>query len=290
MTGYGEASAEEGTLRAQVEIRTVNNRFLKLSLRSSESTTALEVPVESLVRKHVKRGSVSVQINLKRQHDSDSYQIHAHVLDAYRRQLEKLCNTWHLADTVPLGDLLDLPGVVAEDEQPSIDLERDWPVVEKVLNQALGRLTQMRTEEGTALEADLRQQCATVAEQLDRVAERSTVVAEEYRQRLADRVDQALEKFDIRLQPADVIREVSLFAERSDISEEIVRLRSHLEQFLATIDLPESSGRKLDFITQEMFREANTIGSKASDVQIPRHVVEIKTAIERIREQIQNVE
>ena len=115
-------------------------------------------------------------------------------------------------------------------------------------------------------------------------------MVEDYRNRLFDRLKKTLAELDVALQPADIIKEVGLFADRSDISEEIVRLRSHLEQFQATMELPESSGRKLDFLTQEMFREANTIGSKANDVEIAKHVIEIKTAIERIREMIQNIE
>jgi len=115
-------------------------------------------------------------------------------------------------------------------------------------------------------------------------------VGESYRGRLTERLTKTLAEYQVTLEPGDLIREISIFAERSDISEEIVRLRSHLEQFASTLDLPESSGRKLEFLTQEMSRETNTIGSKANDVQISRHVIEIKAAIERIREMIQNVE
>lgn len=125
---------------------------------------------------------------------------------------------------------------------------------------------------------------------LDEVHRRAPLVVEAYRRRLAERLDKTLADFDVVADPADVLREVGLFADRSDISEEIVRLRSHVEQFEATIELPESSGRKLEFLAQEMVREANTIGSKANDVEITRHVIEIKAAVERIREMIQNVE
>ena len=132
--------------------------------------------------------------------------------------------------------------------------------------------------------------CRTAAASLDQIERRAPLVVEEYRGRLFERLKRTLAEVDVTLDPAEVIKEVSLFADRSDISEEIVRLRSHLEQFLASMELPESSGRKLDFLTQEMFREANTIGSKANDVEIARHVIEIKTAVERIREMIQNIE
>ncbi len=129
-----------------------------------------------------------------------------------------------------------------------------------------------------------------MAKELDAIELRAPLVADSYRGRLTERLTKTLADYQVTLQPADLIREISIYAERSDISEEIVRLRSHLEQFAATLELPESSGRKLEFLTQEMFRETNTIGSKANDVQISRHVIEIKAAIERIREMIQNVE
>jgi uncharacterized protein (TIGR00255 family) len=148
----------------------------------------------------------------------------------------------------------------------------------------------MRREEGLAMATDLAANCRAAVASLDRVERRAPLVIDEYRSRLFDRLKRTLAELNVVLQPADVIKEVGLFADRSDISEEIVRLRSHLEQFQATMALPESSGRKLDFLTQEMFREANTIGSKANDVEIAKHVIEIKTSIERIREMIQNVE
>src|SRR4029078_6750349 len=138
--------------------------------------------------------------------------------------------------------------------------------------------------------ADLASNGTSIARELDAIEVRAPQVADSYRSRLTDRLTKTLAEYQITLQPGDLIREISIFAERSDISEEIVRLRSHLEQFASTLDLPESSGRKLAFLTQEMSRETNTIGSKANDVQISRHVIEIKAAIERIREMIQNVE
>ena len=138
--------------------------------------------------------------------------------------------------------------------------------------------------------ADLVTNCRLAATSLDQIERRAPLAVEEYRKRLFDRLKRTLAELDVALEAGEVIKEVSLFADRSDISEEIVRLRSHLEQFQASMDLPDSAGRKLDFLTQEMFREANTIGSKANDVEIARCVIEIKTAIERIREMIQNVE
>lgn len=138
--------------------------------------------------------------------------------------------------------------------------------------------------------ADLKTNCRAIAAELNLIAERAPQMVEAYRSRLEERLKKLLAEQDVTLSPADLIREISIFAERSDISEEIVRLRSHLEQFDTIMGLPESSGRKLEFLIQELFREINTIGSKSTDVEIARHVIEIKTAIERLREMIQNVE
>jgi uncharacterized protein (TIGR00255 family) len=191
---------------------------------------------------------------------------------------------------VPLESLLLLPGVVREDPLTAEDAEQDWPLIRQTLQAAMENLAKMRHEEGQAMAADLRANCRIVATELDKIDGRAPLVAEAYRTRLFDRLQSVLAEFQVSLNPGDLIKEASIFAERSDISEELVRLRSHLDQFDTIMDLPESSGRKLEFVTQEMFREANTIGSKANDVQISRHVIDIKAAIERIREMIQNIE
>jgi uncharacterized protein (TIGR00255 family) len=186
--------------------------------------------------------------------------------------------------------LLALPGAVEERGANDKDPRDDWPAIEPVLRDALVALAKMRSEEGVALAADLAHNGRQILELLDGVAKRAPEVVQAYQARLMQRVEQALSDLGVTLQPAELLREVSLFADRSDISEEIVRLRSHLQQYEAALMLPESSGRKLEFIAQEMGREVNTIGSKANDAEISKLVVDIKTALERIREQIQNVE
>ena len=196
----------------------------------------------------------------------------------------------NLTQTVDIDGLLALPGVVIQDAAAALDVERDWPLVGQTLQAAIDQMSAMRAEEGRAMAADLKANVAHFASQLDAIEARAPQVAEAYRARLTERLTKTLAEFEITLQPTDLIRELSVYAERSDISEEIVRLRSHLEQFGATLELEESSGRKLEFLTQEMFRETNTIGSKANDIEISRHVIEVKAATERIREMIQNVE
>jgi uncharacterized protein (TIGR00255 family) len=191
---------------------------------------------------------------------------------------------------VGLGAVLALPGVVTEPAASWADAAGDWPLVEQALLDALARLETMRAEEGRAMAIDLRANGAAISAQLAEIERRAPQVVESFRARLGERLKKSLAEFDVHLDAADLIREVSIYAERSDISEEVVRLRSHLEQFDAMLEAAESSGRKLEFLTQEMFREANTIGSKAADLDIARSVIEIKAAIERIREMIQNVE
>ncbi len=192
--------------------------------------------------------------------------------------------------TIRLESLLALPGVVDERATESADLEADWPLMEETLQQALANLDDMRREEGRVMTADLRGNCQSIVVELEQISRRAPLVADAYRTRLTERLNKLLHDYDQRVEPSDIVREVGTFAERSDISEELVRLGSHIEQFLGFAELPESSGRKLDFLTQEMFREANTIGSKANDADIAGHVVEIKALIERMREMIQNVE
>jgi uncharacterized protein (TIGR00255 family) len=290
MTGFGEAQRKNATMAVSAEVRTINSRYFKLTVRSGEGYSMLEPLVEGLVREHIKRGTVQVTLRIDRARSSDDYRLDTGVLTGYREQLDKLYREWHVTQPVSLENLLALPGVVQQNGAASFDVERDWPLVRETLEEAMRQMTKMRSDEGRAMAADLAANCASVAGELDAIDTRAPQVREAYRERLTERISKSLEEFKITLQPGDLIRELSIYAERSDISEEIVRLRSHLEQFGATLELDESSGRKLEFLTQEMFRETNTIGSKANDVQISRHVIEIKAAIERIREMIQNVE
>ena len=290
MTGFGEAHRRADGVAAAVEVRTINNRYFKLALKCGEGYGLLEPEIENVVRREIRRGTVQVSLRIDRLRGSEDFRLNPDVLASYHRQLSALNRQHNLSPDVPLASLLALPGVVVENPTTPAMAEEEWPLVREALEAAMQNLSQMRTEEGRAMAVDLRANCRAIAAELDGVAERAPLVAEGYRTRLSERLQTTLAEFAVSLEPADLIKEVSIFAERSDISEEVVRLRSHLDQFDAIMELPESSGRKLEFLTQEMFRETNTIGSKANDVQIARHVIEIKAAIERIREMIQNVE
>jgi len=290
MTGFGEARRQDDELTVSVELRTVNSRYFKLSLRLTEGYSALESDIEALVRERIKRGTIQAAVTLHRAARPEDYEINATALESYRSQLAKLCTKWKVSEGVPLGALLALPGVVSEESSEPREVSGYWPAVQAVLHTALDRLEKMRRDEGQAMVADLRGNCQAIAEQLAAIRQRAPLVSDDYRARLTDRLRRTLSEHQVTVETSDLLREVSLFSERCDISEELVRLASHVEQFHKSLDLPESSGRKLEFITQEMFRETNTIGSKANDVEIGRRVIEIKTLIERMREMIQNVE
>jgi uncharacterized protein (TIGR00255 family) len=289
MTGFGEAHCQEDGLTVSVEIRTINSRYFKLSVRSSEGYSSLEPQIEEVIRKTVHRGTIQVSLRIDRKRPAEDFRINHEVLERYHRQLEEVQNKWAVKNELSLSALLPLPGVVEESVIPH-DMTADWPVIGRTLEKALGNLGKMRSDEGRAMTADLAANCQVVGDNLAKIEVRVPLVAEEYRTRLHERLQKILKEYAVVLDPADLIKEVSLYADRADISEEIVRLRSHVEQFLGILKVPESAGRKLEFLTQEMVREANTIGSKANDVEIARLVIEIKTAIERIREMIQNIE
>jgi uncharacterized protein (TIGR00255 family) len=273
-----------------VEVRTINSRHFKLTYRASDGYAALEPEVEAATREVIRRGTVQMNLRVDRSSATDDYRINTDVLDNYRRQLEKYAAGNKLNVSLDPQTLLALPGVIIEKSRSAEDPHEDWPTIEPVVKEALAAMSKMRAEEGVALAADLAHNGRHILEHLDAITRRTPEVTQSYQTRLTTRVQQALSELNVTVEPADLLRELALFADRSDISEEIVRLRSHLQQYEAALMLPESSGRKLEFIAQEMGREINTIGSKANDGEISQLVVEIKTALERIREQIQNVE
>jgi len=292
MTGYGEANYQSDELHLSIELRSVNNRYLKVSLRAGEPYNLLEAEFEKVIRRLVRRGTIQVHFRCQRQTSAQDFQINAVALQSYVRQIRELAGTLGLADQGQslLAQALSLPGVVPEPAAGFLNVEEDWPTIERVLEQALERLQAMRREEGRAMAQELLQMRDHISVQLEQIRAHIPRVAVLYRDRLHERVRGLLNELDVQIDRSDLIKEVAIFAERSDIAEEVVRLASHLDQFQEIVNEPESAGRKLEFLTQEMFRETNTIGSKASDVEISRQVVEIKATLEKIRELVQNIE
>lgn len=289
MTGHGDAHREDNGLRVSVDIRTVNSRYFKMSLRGSDYMGDLESRIDPLVRKSIRRGTVNVLLRLDRDVGADDYQINHAVLAGYLQQLSHLDVDLPAAGSVSLDTILMLPGVI-ETDSPSKDIDTAWKTIEPAIEKALNNLQTMRRAEGQAMADDLLKNIEEIAGALAEVRKRAPRVIAAYQDRLTERMNKLLEDYEVTVTTADVVREVGIFAERSDISEELVRLQSHLEQFQKIMNSGESAGRKLDFLVQEMVRETNTIGSKANDAEIAQHVVEIKTGIERLREMVQNIE
>jgi uncharacterized protein (TIGR00255 family) len=289
MTGFGEARGRDHRLSVHVEVRAVNNRYLKILTKSPEPYQPLEGEIERVVRDAISRGTVNVVLRLDSLEPRAAYRLDGNLLKAYWRQLLALQDELS-APAGNLAALLELPGVVVEGAEPSDDPRADWPLIESTLRLALSKLGEFRAAEGASMERDLVENLRIVSTELEKIAARGPQIVVDFRDRLRERVADLLRDSEATVQPADLLREVSIFAERCDISEEITRLRSHLEQFESFLLQPQSQGRKLEFLTQEMVREVNTIGSKANNVDVAHAVVEIKAAVERLREVLQNVE
>ena len=288
MTGHGDASLSEASLSASVEIRSVNHRHFKLNQRLPDGYVSWEPAVETLCRAHLRRGSIQATITLQHETPPTS-SIDKELLARYFSQVQEA-----LGDTIPslpelLPALLSLPGTVSQAGSLA-DPPSHWPLVERCLGTALENISRMRSQEGEAMATDLSTNLDEMKGLLKDITDRTPVVTQQYRERMGQRITQLLEPHDVELNHGDLVREVAIFADRSDVSEEVIRSQSHISQFSGVMQEETSNGRALDFLAQEMFREANTIGSKANDSQIAMCVVQLKTCIERIREMVQNIE
>jgi len=291
MTGYGEARWQGPDLTITVELRSVNNRFLKINVKTSEAYQTLETEIERSLRETLKRGTVNVQLQVHRLPRPDEFRINLVALEAFHKQLAAYALQHSLSSDLNLVSLLTIPGVVDDVYSRHVhDSAEDWRLVGPVVQSALKQLQTMRADEGMKMSRELRSLADTIHQRLTEIQARAPDVASDFRKRLHEKLQNILNDHAIVLDPGTLIKEVAIFADRTDIHEEIVRLGSHLEQFRAYLNEKESAGRKLDFLIQEMNREVNTIGSKGNDIVITRHVVEMKGAIEKIRELIQNVE
>jgi uncharacterized protein (TIGR00255 family) len=288
MTGFGEARRQDSHGTIAVEVRSVNNRHFKLAAKIPDTYAMFEPALEQLVRERVRRGSVQLAIRVDVPRKSEDYRINLVALASYRDQLKRLPE---LADrAIDLAQLLSLPGVVDEASSREARSELEWPEIATVVSEALAKLETARAAEGRAMADELVGLGRGVADQLSLIVERVPQAVTHYQKRLTERIGALVKEHGVSIEPKDLIREIAILADRSDISEEVVRLRAHLTQYFAVIEEDDSAGRKLEFISQEMGREVNTIGSKAGDVAISRAVVEVKALLEKIRELVQNVE
>jgi uncharacterized protein (TIGR00255 family) len=291
MTGFGAALMDVDGAHYVLELRCVNNKFFKAQVRLPDELQGLEGELESALARRLSRGSVMANVRFSDASADAAATINAAALQRYIEQLMAVSESGREWARVDLAALLALPGVVMSDTGEE-RLERARPVLATLVEEACDRVVAMRTREGQVLHDELHRHCQTMAGHLEVIAERAPKVVEQYQQRLRQRMESMLAELGGAVDDQDLLREVAIYAERSDIAEEVSRLQGHLAQFREIIDgvSPEPVGRTLDFISQEMLREANTIGSKCMDVEVSRRIVEIKGSIDRLKEQAQNVE
>jgi uncharacterized protein (TIGR00255 family) len=289
MTGFGDATAERDGTHYAVEVRSLNTRFFKPVIKLPETISGLEPELETMLRDKLGRGSITYVLKMRSDSAEAAYHINTHALKSYLEQLQAVKGLDKLV-SIDLASLVQLPGVCQEPRDESDEIERHGNVVRELTTKAIAKLQQMRVREGEQLFKELMRHVKVIGDSLKEIAARAPAVVEDYHRRLSQRVQQLLSKAELQVSQPDLIKEVAVFAERADIAEEIQRLTTHLDAFEAACRTDEHAGRKLDFITQEMLREANTIASKANDAQIAKHCVEIKGAIDRLKEQVQNVE
>jgi uncharacterized protein (TIGR00255 family) len=293
MTGFGDAAAQIDGIHYAVELRSLNNRYFKASIRLPEQIAGLEAELESSLRKCVFRGSFTLTAKMRIGDARAVSRVNETAIMAYLRHLETIhSKISDQAVHIDLTQLMALPGVLqpAEDDEELMKSAR--PHLLKLLEEAAERMNAMRVIEGEALAADILKQRDVVQDRIATISQRAPVVIEEYHQRLRQRIDTLMARAELNVDKHDLVKEIAIFADRSDISEEISRTGGHLEQLAQIISCPDNElvGRTLDFLAQELLREANTISSKSNDTTISRAVVDVKGAIDRIKEQVQNVE
>ena len=288
MTGYGCAKGTSGQLELTIEMRSVNNRYLDCNIRIPRVYTAFEDSMKSLIQKHVSRGKVDVYVTIDSSKSEDfEITLNKPLADAYLQVLSQMAFDYDIKNDVTVMNLAKFPDVLSVEKKES-DVEKLSEDINKVLEKALIDYDKMRTVEGEKLFADMNSRLNTIEHLVAMAEERSPKTVEEYRAKLVSRMQEVLKSNDI--DESRILLEAAIFADKIAVSEETVRLRSHIAQMRDMLCADEPIGRKIDFLIQELNREANTMGSKGNDVEMARIVVDIKAEIEKIREQVQNVE
>ena len=287
MTGFGRGEASGGGVTVTVEMKSVNNRFRDLQLRCPREYMAFEPRIGALLKPRFARGRIDVFVRRVAQGGSVGVMVDKAMAETYQKTLVDLAEGLPGVDpSVDLSYLASLPGVLVTVEQ-QVDVTSEWGIVETAMNAASKHLAEMREREGEAMEKVLRDLVGELMDQRQKVALEADGVASRLRLRLMDRLNKLVGD---RVDPDRLAQEAAVLADKADIAEELARLESHGKQFLAALRRREPIGRRLDFLAQEMNREINTIGSKAAEHAVSSLVVDMKSTLERIREQVANVE
>lgn len=295
MTGFGRGEYEDADFSVTVEMKTVNHRYNEVAIRLPRFLNPLEDKIRKTILKTVSRGRIDVFVNADYTTSGNcTLKVDKNLAAAYHKALQEVgaaigADAAGINVAAEIMYLSKCPDVINVKEG-FFDVESVWPKVEQAVNQAVANLVAMRETEGGNIYGDFIYRADLIAEKLALIEERSPMVVEEYQNKLQERLTNLLADNNIAVEPERLLQEVAIFADRTSITEEIVRLKSHIKQFKQIIASDQPVGRKLDFLIQEFNREANTIASKANDYTLAQIVVEIKAEIEKIREQIQNIE
>jgi uncharacterized protein (TIGR00255 family) len=287
MTGFGRSKQTNEHMHVTVEMKSVNHRFCEISVRMPRQWAIFEDKIKKVILQYVKRGRVEVFVNVEGEgFIKRKLRVDWQLMNDYYERLQEANERFSLQDRVTLAQLFQLEGVteVIEEEAGNEEIEQ---LVLAATKEAVQQLTEMRSQEGQALLNDIREQFAIITQCVHNIQMLAPEVVERYRERLTKRVNEFVQG---AVDEARILTEVAIFSEKADINEELKRIRSHIEQFTDTLHKSEPIGRKLDFLVQELNREMNTIGSKANDSRIALQVVEMKSALEKVKEQVQNIE
>lgn len=289
MTGFGSSQvvSDLGYL-VNCEVRGVNHRYFDINIRTSRRYSILEDRLKEEVKKYVSRGRIEITINIEKTGDIErTIKVDKGLLMAYHNSLKDLAEKLNISPNIKAIDLFKLPEAFSLEDVKE-DMDALWGIVQKAVRGAMDGFTEMRAREGANLAKDIIQRCKLVLSMVDRLEQRSPVVSLEYKEKLRNRLSEYIPGEIIDEQR--IIQEVAIFTDKASVTEELVRLRSHLKQLDYLLQADEAVGRKCDFLVQEMFREINTVASKANDLEMSHTVVEVKSELEKIREQLQNIE
>ncbi|GAA0722732.1 YicC family protein [Clostridium malenominatum] len=288
MTGFGRASYDDTVRKFTVEIKSINHRYSDLNIKMPKSLISLEERIRTILQEKIYRGKVDIFITLNTYDKRDLKPILNKALaDNYYECLKTIKDNYEVNNDISISLIAKFPEVITLQYEEE-DIEELWACLVNPLKEATNLLVEMREKEGEKLKIDIIEKCERITKTLEIIKEKSPIVPIVYKEKLMSRINELLE--DGKVDESRIAMEVAIFADKACIDEEIVRLNSHLKQVNDTLNLSEAVGRKLDFIVQEMNREANTIASKANNLEISNLVLEIKNDIEKIREQIQNIE
>ena len=290
MTGYGRGEYIDGEREVVVEISAVNNRYLDSNIRLPRSIMSFEEDIRKYVKKHVSRGKLEIHVSYTSQDQEDiKISVNEALAKAYITTLREFQAKYELIDDLSTMQITKLPDIMLV-EKDETDREQVWEILNKALEKAITSFNKMRVKEGNMLAEDLQLKGDGIVRIIDDISRRSPMVVDRYKQKLYQRIIETLDNLDVEPDPGRILTEVAIFSDRSSIDEEIIRLRSHISQLRSILQEGGVVGRKLDFLLQEINRESNTIGSKATDEQITKEVINLKSEVEKIREQVQNIE